>query len=528
MIGNVIRASLWLTFLLHNPLCGNAENPLPDTITQEEQYKRDIERLTDQLKAEPENAKLIFELAQAYQLKNCPREALEWYQKRIDKGGAKEELWGSMYKMAEIYDAMGFWDQALLWYQRAYQDSPHRAEPLLKIAHHYRTQGQCNLAYLYAKQGSQIPLPTGNQLLLEPNVYHHQFDEELSIAAFYTTHKDEGHAATERLILKKGIPDHAKNQAYRNMIHYAPFLEGATIREIKFNLPRFSQDKPETYLPLNPSIRKTADGYRVICRTTNYERVGERNFKSRDPQDGMCRTRNFIIDIDPELNVRSQKEIVESVPRKWRFWAEGLEDCRLFAYQQHEWFTCATSGTHPCTIGQSLCKLSDDQTSDRLAVDQLIPLKGPNDGRCEKNWLPLVKDGQLYMLYSYDPFTVFKINPLNGEYETVVSYTPHDDLSHFRGSAAPVPFENGYLVLVHEVVFDQKYVYMHRFLQLDNDFKILAMSRPFFYKHKAVEYCCGMTIDHSGRNLLMTIGVDDKEAYFVTIAIDKVKSMLSP
>jgi len=114
----------------------------------------------------------------------------------------------------------------------------------------------------------------------------------------------------------------------------------------------------------------------------------------------------------------------------------------------------------------------------------------------------------------------------SGALEIAISYAPHEDLSRLRGSASPIEFEGGYLMVVHEVAFDQNAYYMHRFLLTDNEFNIKSLSKPFFFKQKGVEYCCAMTIDHTDKNLILSIGIEDREAYLVIIGLDTVKSLL--
>lgn len=486
--------------------------------------------LLNKIKENPNHPENLFQLALAYDAEHNNEEAIKWFQARIDKGGDKVEVWGSMYKLGEIYNSMGLWNQALEWYQKAFQEFPERAEPLLKLAQHYRVRSQHNLAYLYANQGASIPRPPENSLFYSPDVYDYLFDEDLSIAAYYTSFSEEGRKAADRLILNRGVPGALKDQTYKNMIFYAPVLKEAKIEAIKIVLPPIREGMTDTYSPMNSSIQKIPGGYRILCRTVNYIRNGISNFTLKEP-DCISKTRNFLIDYDLDFNVISQKEIVEQFPRIWisSRW-EGLEDCRLFANGQNpSWFTCATIGTHPNTIGQSLCKLSSDHSGSTILVDQLIPLKSPEEWRCEKNWLPFIKEGQLHMIYSYDPFVIYKVDQQSGDLETVIHEKPARDMSRFRGSAAPIEWGEGYLLVIHEVIPDHdKLFYMHRFMQLDKDLKITSLSKPFFFKQKGLEYCCGMTLDHSGKNLLLTIGVDDREAYLVTIDLAHVKSLLEP
>ena len=101
-------------------------------------------------------------------------------------------MWYSKYLIGEMYEEMNFWDQALQWYLDAYQTLPERAEPLQKIAAHYRYSGQCNLSYLFAKRASLIPYPREHRLFVEHPVYDYLLDEDLSVAAYYTPYKEEG------------------------------------------------------------------------------------------------------------------------------------------------------------------------------------------------------------------------------------------------------------------------------------------------------------------------------------------------
>src|SRR4029077_11438197 len=132
----------------------------------------------------------------------------------------------------------------------------------------------------------------------------------------------------------------------------------------------------------------------------NYDRT--QNFKSRDPFDDSIQTRNFLIDYDSNFKILSQKEMIEYFPREYnQFKIKGLEDCRLFTFNHQFWFTCATCGTHQNIIGQTLGKLADDFSDKTVKVEKFIPLKMPNPNRHEKNWLPFIKNQELFAFYSY-------------------------------------------------------------------------------------------------------------------------------
>lgn len=496
-----------------------------------DKFERDLKLLRKGLEEEPDNVRYMFYLAQTYRCLRQYGEAIRWYKARIEKGSWHEEVWYSKYIIGEIYEEMGFWDQALHWYLEAFDFNPLRAEPLHKIAHHYRMDRKNYLCHLFAMRGREIPYPESEMLFVSHPVYEYQFDEELSIAAYYTRfNPTDGYAAVNRLMLRRIVPDFIKEMTFRNMLFYVPTLPNAKFHKIQFELPLVREGLNERFRPMNPSIVRTESGYDVLCRTVNYDQENGKNHHSCDPNDPTIRTRNFLLRYDRDFKLLSQQEIIERVGRvKAQTAVEGMEDCRLFCHNGSYWVTCCSwDATIPWTISQVLCKLKEggDPTLP-IDVEKFIPLKGCR-AFCEKNWLPFVRDGNLYAIYLSDPFILYKIDCENGACEVVKDYKPPCDFYRFRGSSGPIEFDGGYLYLIHEVTFTGDRFYTHRLLYLDRDLTITKISKPFVFKHKGVEYCCGMTLDHDQGRCIFSIGLEDREAEICTVDLVTVRSMLEP
>lgn len=412
------------------------------------------------------------------------------------------------------------WAKQLSQYLEAYQQDPKCGDPLAEIATHYRFHGKNDLAYIFAKHGSELKVE---------KVPKYQFHYELAICAYYTPFRDEGFAHANALVLQRDVAWWVKNQVYCLMRYYDTALKNARYMAI-------SPQIPPLYSPMNPSIQRTDKGYEVICRAVNYTTIGAMSFPVREA-DNIIRTKNYLLQYDRNFNLLSQKEIVERLPRERIYTSyasshvQGQEDCRFFHWNDNIWFTCSMYGTDFSGVPKIvLCALGEPK-DDLIDVKKLTALKGPEPGRCEKNWLPFVKDGSLYAIYSWDPFILYQPDPETGECKTVLQYSQeNNDLSFMRGSAGPVPFEDGYLALVHEYAFDPSFgrIYYQRFIQLDQNFKVKSMSLPFTFRHHGVEYCNSMTLDHSGKELIIAVGIEDHEAYLCFVDLETVRLLLKP
>ncbi len=494
--------------------------------------KEDVEAMKLELRKEPDNERYMFYLAQSLKSLKLFDDAIPWYMKRIQYKGDIEEVWFSKYMLGECYKELGNWESAIFWYLEAYQCNPDRTDSLLNIATYYRHRGQNDLAYIFASYGVLIP-PNDEQIFFNsPPGENYRFDEERSIVAYYTRYKEEGFKAADNLVTKRGVPWNVKNQAYNNMLFYLQKLPNARFMPINLDFPLIEKGFAERYHPMNPSIVKTDTGYKVICRTVNYTQTGAKNFNTIE-KSGIFRTRNYLVHYDREFHLLSQDEIAENLPReRIRSWIsthiKGLDDCRIFDFKGRTWFSCTTNDTNPTGNFQiSICRLDQDKES---TVDKLVPLLGPDPNRCEKNWVPFIKDDELHLIYSYDPFIIYKPCLDTGRCELVLSYKPQRDLSSMRGSAAPIPFDEGYLILVHEVVLKEDHTrrYLHRFMYLDQKFKVQKLSRPFFFKQEGVEFCCSMTLDHAEKELVLGVGVEDREAYLCFVDLETIRSLLHP
>ncbi len=516
---------------LKSPICPSRTVKIKSiSIDVDENFLEKVKIHEKALLSDPHNRDHLFLLAQSKQALEEYEEAIRFYRKRIELQGDSEQCWFSHLMIADCYGALNQWSEALCWYLETFHLNPNRSEPLKRLASHYRFCNANDIAYLFAKFGSLLPWLEDQRYYDKSPLQNYGFEEELSIVSYYTKFKDDGYAACSHLVVKKDVSFQLRFQTYRNLLFYVKPLPHAEFFPIEMDLPFLGEDR--VWRPMNPSIITASNGYRVICRLVNYVQKGARDFHTYD-SDGIFRTRNFFLEYSKDFQLLSQKEILENPPhlKRCASFVDGLEDCRLFKWHHDFCFTCTTTDTNPMGSPQiSFCSLEPIPRNGSFYVERFLPLQGPDPRRCEKNWLPFVHHDQLFMIYSYEPLTIYMPLLNTGSCERVhQSSIPGYDFSSFRGSAGPVVFEDGFLVLVHEVVFLDGFerVYLHRFVWLDQEWNITEISRPFVFKHQGVELCIGMCLDHDQTHLILTLGIEDHDAYFCRISLQNALRLLT-
>ena len=544
-----------------------------------DKFERDIRLLTEGLEhPEDEEEKELwpryhFYLAQSYRSIRDYANSDKWYKQRIKDGDFYEEVYFSFYQIAENYASQGNWCKALKWYLKAYNNNPRRAEPLYKIAHYYRNKDSKHqtIACDFARLGIAIPYPKDQMLFIEHKVYDYLLLEELSITGFYVPkYRNEGLAANDKLTTMRLVPNYIRNQAEQNKLIYADKLGGnPTIIVLDYPCPAIkdkvlgstdviSGHENDNYKPLNPSIIKTETGYLCIYRTVNYTHDVKTGSYQSLHSDGGIRTRNLFLSLTNKFDIKTKHEIVNNLSyTKYRQQVLGLEDCRLFQYNNKNYFTCTTLDTNPTHAPQiTLCRLGKKDNT-LIKLDLFTPLIGPDPNRCEKNWIPFADNG-ICVIYGYDPLTIYNVNENTGVLTIKAKYSYTPSFANFRGGAGLLPFDlgknlkvindsgvkvktkaitiPGYLAIIHEVIFYKTKIndvehtqrhYLHRLLWLDKTYNLQRMSKPFYFSSNETEFCLSMFNDEFG-NICFGLGVEDKRTEVQKFHRAWIKNHLQP
>ena len=337
----------------------------------------------------------------------------------------------------------------------------------------------------------------------------------------------------DRLLLSRNVE---KKELYMvSLVSHIKNIEANKI-DIVFALPPLCNSSKSrcvgTYFPFNPSIMKTDQGYDVICRTGCYKLPSYRPLVWVS-----YRNKNFFLKYDKDFNLLYEQEIpvISEEIGKNIDRATQLEDVRLFNFNNITWTVgVANIRRGPYLPKIALCRLKGSSENSPVSFQSLTIFNGPLADKWEKNWMPIVEGSKLKFIYLYDPFILLEANIENGTCKELLNYTPFLDFSRFRGSAAPIEFDNGYLMMVHEVFRGlikrrSRYVqrdYIHRLVYLDKDFNITKISLPFKFEGISIEFCTSMTIDHLGKNLVMGVGISDSQAKLFIADLEYIKTLL--
>jgi len=155
--------------------------------------QRDIELLLRVHEQAPNNARTNFYLAQSYASAGEPKLALKHYQQCVETSIWPEERWFALLQIADLKQQLQRdWPELLAAYLEAYQFRPQRAEPLYRIATHYRWQGAFHLAHLFLQQAVAIPYPHEEYLFVEERLYRYLIKMALATCCYHVGQYEAG------------------------------------------------------------------------------------------------------------------------------------------------------------------------------------------------------------------------------------------------------------------------------------------------------------------------------------------------
>lgn len=463
-----------------------------------DKFERDERLLRMDLEENPNNYRSMFYLAQTLQCLGRKAEAVYWYDRRAQSEDFAEEAWMARYTASKCVTGFEQDVRALA----AYYTRPQRAEPLADVACRASDRGQHRFALAIAKQGRAVP-PLIETLWCNIDHCKWAFRYAEMVSAFYAGEMDLGAEACDFLHFTPGSP-HA-GVALDNIVHYTKVLPGERTP--------FPVDPIDGFNPASPCFAKHDDGWIAMIRMVNYQITKEGYFVI--PGDKVI-TRNVIYHLDAKMRrVGRPTELISPFAPNPEAKITGFEDQRIVRIDGTKLITAGVR-CDASPIGQPELWEATWDMSTGIYLEGRKLSKGTN---VEKNWLPF-NGGYLY---NHNPQVIF----LDGDGNNPVTISkPTINLTWFRGSAAPIPWRNGYLYVIHEVSHRGRRVYLHRFVHVQNDkWESVRVSRPFFLKGGPCMESC-FSINLLPKGILMSCAYEDKEVYTISVSNETVINAL--
>ena len=217
---------------------------------------KDTEILKHAVEKDPTNPRNMFYLAQSYLTLGDNQNALDTYRKRSTMKGTSNETFWSLYQIGRIQENLNMPPEIFIQsYHNAYKARPSRIEPLANLAHHYTTQEDYMLGFLYAFYALSLPPNINDSLFIKPRIRNELLPLDLSICAYYIGRFDISKNVSEKLLENPDLPPSTRECVQKNIEWVNPHIllhkKGSKeeIDDILFQLSGSPKDVP---LPLTP------------------------------------------------------------------------------------------------------------------------------------------------------------------------------------------------------------------------------------------------------------------------------------
>lgn len=312
-------------------------------------------------------------------------------------------------------------------------------------------------------------------------------------------------------------------------------------KNIQYLTPSCSRDYHgiinDTYYLWNPSSLihegKKYTIYRAarwkICKHTHQRislELGDENLTKK--QKGMISHLYWTIDDKQDFKTMDLKYF-DTI-----FTNRGFEDPRLFIWDNSVWCIANYRYTHK---GK---EISGPIVFELNNKNEMYKLTYGKRKSVEKNWLPIIINQELHVIYSLNPYKILRLTRIQDIsddqfkglwvfedfYEQKINMFAKVFVNEqgFGGSTVPIKINDTYLGLFHsryDSLISQRYIHRKNFFVLfDNEFKIIKIGKEFKAKQDTnIEFAGGMYYDG---NVHISFGIEDSCCFFGTYTLSEI------
>jgi tetratricopeptide (TPR) repeat protein len=513
-------------------------------------FERDIKLLLKGLEELPDNDRYTFYLANSYRDNRNFESAIQYYKKRIELGGWKEEVWFSYYSIGKCYKEMGDMGNAMFYWLEAYNYFPERIENLYEIITYYRNISKHSLAYtFYDLAEYEVNRKTNvDHLFLEKDVYDYKLAYEFSIIGYYCNRGNKDILRTCMKVLSaENIDDSTINNVINNYKFYAPKLIDSAIRGdinigvlntigLRSRIPSISGMTTST-----PSVCILNRKKMIVnVRYVNYTIGQKGNYINNDT----INSTNIIAIVDTsEEHWRVVEEFELKYNKAYDNLYVGLEDIRLFSDGEN---LCYNSNrglsAGNMVIEHGIINLEEENTKSNLIKKDI----GQNP--VEKNWVLFnyrkhdedtneVLFTKKMVVYGWHPLAMGVIrehpdNLLDGDNNQIkqlqITHTTQTPkfFQHVRGSTNGITIGDEIWFICHIVSYEDRRYYYHIIVILDeNTLTLKRYSKMFTFEGRMVEYTLGFSYIREKNEFLIGYSTMDSSTSYIMLSKESVDAL---
>lgn len=344
-------------------------------------------------------------------------------------------------------------------------------------------------------------------------------DVALSEHCYYVGEIEAGLRSCNRA-LSYNLPFKIENLVRTNMSFYTPTISDiCNVVYVDINVQPCGQN----WSLFNPTIINHNGVAILLVRSSNYY-IKDGFYHYVDGSEGI-KTSYRLAYLENDMIKDSGNMDLEEYPKN-SYHVDGIEDLRLFTYNDK----LMASGTILNHEGYNqIARVATVEINvESREIFDLKVLSSVNRNRHEKNWMPILGTQEPSWLYlCYSDRQLLSIKPSDNGH-IIYKHGPSPNIAKgFRGGSQVIPWNGGYLCIIHEVgIFDNNQrVYSHRFLRLTNSLGVESWSNPFFLKQRStIEFAAGI-MQYDG-HVYVSFGVYDKSSHLLKLSSEDVKHLL--
>ena len=467
----------------------------------------------------------VLEQARSHQQAGSLAEAAGLFAIRAGRGGDDEEKWYARWQHArclrELGDEKGFVRTAL----QAFRERPHRAEPLHDLANYYLQTQRAGPAALCAEAALAIPLPEHDVLSVDPGLYETGLRHTFAALASWSQdpeQKERGRKVCDWLALSRGVPAYIRDPARYNSGWYAAPAQ-TFLPSLQFQ--PLSIEVFEGFQAGNFGVCRRGDQLILLVRAINWTVQDAYWYVLQG--DPPYRNQILLIELDKNLRIVASAHVdaPEDMPSPQTKDHHGFQDPRPFIWRGDLWCLCAVTEFNDRGIAEMVLSRVHCAGPDSYVLRDWRVLPSGMPTQHEKNWMPQIAGDELRLIYSVAPTRILR------ESGAVLSNEPASIAAEtFRGGSQAIPFDDGWLMVVHEVeLVNGIKRYFHRFIWMDARNVLRRLSRRFYFRileQVGPEFVTGLAWHPDDERLVISFATNDADPCLAVVDASDVRAAL--